>query len=59
MSIAQSSSLRSGSQPREVEKEEKQRASAEPRELCAHTQLVSVCGGHWRARRALELPAGH
>jgi hypothetical protein len=57
MSIAQSSSLCSSGQPREAEKEEKQRVSAKPRELCA--QLVSVCRGRWRARRALELPGGH
>jgi hypothetical protein len=54
MSIAQSSSLYSNGQPRESEKEEKQRVSAEPRELCA--QLVSVCGGRWRALEGAEGP---
>ena len=49
VSVAQSSSLRSDGQPREVEREEKQQVYAESEELCAQLVGASVCGGRWRA----------
>lgn len=49
VSVAQSSSLRSDGQPGEVEREQKQRVSAGPGELCAQLVGASVFGGRWRA----------